>query len=228
MSRAPRRDVQWLDGLRGLASFTVVCTHITRAFDDKLFFAADDVGQPPRLLQWPFIRLIFQGNIGVAIFAFLTGYVCALKPLRLIRSGNAEGALTSIAKGAFRRIPRLVLPATIALIIAWFLAQVGAFRTATRCDSSWLRTSTGVPGPSMTLELYRLWLNILATWNSDRTEYDDHQWTLLPLLQGSLMAFLLVAALVYSRFRYRVVVYLLYLGYWWQNNHSDTGKSKRD
>ena len=206
-----------------MASFSVVCTHLTRAFDDRLFFAADDLGLPPRVLQWPFIRLIFQGNIGVAIFAMLTGYVCALKPLRLARSGKAEAALSTIAKAAFRRIPRLVLPATIALALAWTIAQFGGFTATSRCDSEWLRIATPAPGPDFAYELHRLWLNFLATWTGERTEYDDHQWTLLPLLKGSLTAFLLVAALAYTRFRWRVAIYFAYIAYWWQNNHPDTG-----
>ena len=211
-----------------MASFTVVCTHITRAFDDKLFFAADDQGIPPRLLQYPFVRLIFQGNIGVAVFALLTGYVCALKPLRQARQGNQEAALSTIAKGAFRRIPRLVLPASIALIIAWALAQFGAFTAASRSDSEWLRISTGISSLDLFTELHRLWLNLLATWTGERTEYDDHQWTLLPLLNGSLLSFLLVAALIYTKFEYRMAVYVAFMGYWWQNPHPDTGKGGQE
>ena len=154
----------------------------------------------------------------------LTGYVCALKPLRLARAGRQDEALSSIAKGAFRRVPRLVLPASIALAIAWTLAQLGGFTAASRSDSEWLRMATPAPSPSMSIELYRLWKSFFATWIGERTEYDDHQWTLFPLLKGSLMAYLLVAALVFTKFRYRIAIYLLFIGYWWQNYHPDTGE----
>jgi len=75
------------------------------------------------------------------MFAFLTGYVCAIKPLRQAKSGNIPAALETLGKSAFRRPPRLIMPATIALVIAWFFAQLGAFEVAHLSDSHWFRRS---------------------------------------------------------------------------------------
>jgi hypothetical protein len=55
-----------------------VLTHIARAFDGDLFLSTSVEGASPRLLQWPYLRILAQGRIGVTIFAFVTGFVCAL------------------------------------------------------------------------------------------------------------------------------------------------------
>ena len=115
----------------------MVLTHIARAFDGELFMSTSKEDLPPRVLQWPFLRILVQGRIGVTIFAFVTGYVCALKPIRLCLQGNQEAAFTSIGKSALRRVPRLVLPAALATTIIWFLTQFGVFLVAKRCDSWW-------------------------------------------------------------------------------------------
>ena len=167
---------------------------------------------------------MFQGKIGVAIFALLTGYVCALKPLKLARGGKHHEALSAVAKSAFRRPPRLVLPATIALIIAWTMAQFGGFIPATRSDSDWFRYATPVCEPTLWLEMKRLVRNLFNTWSGSRMEYDDHQWALLPFLKGSFIVFMTVAALIYTRFRFRMFVYFAYIAYWWQNGKKNTGK----
>ena len=58
----------------------------------------------------------------------MSGYVCAMKPLKLARAGKPEEARKNIGSSAFRRILRLGAPATLATAMSWFLCQVGAFR----------------------------------------------------------------------------------------------------
>lgn len=208
--------------MRGIASVSVVCTHLSRAFYYELFHPSDSPDVPPRVLQWPFIRLLFQGKVGVAIFAMLTGYVCALKPIRLARAAKHQEALSTLSKSAFRRPPRLILPATCALVIAWLMCQAGGFKAASRSDSEWFRYAAPVPMETWREELWRLWDNFRWTWTDGRMEYDDHQWALLPFLKGSFIVFLMTAALIYTRFYFRLTVYLLFMAYWWQNPHVDT------
>jgi len=65
-----------------------------------------------------------------SVFFLLSGYVCAMKPLRLSRAGEADEARRVIASMAFRRIFRIVIPATCVTILSWGLAQLGAFELA--------------------------------------------------------------------------------------------------
>ncbi|TGO81169.1 hypothetical protein BPOR_1302g00010 [Botrytis porri] len=94
-------NVKWVDGLRGIASLLVVATHIARAFDPDLFLASSGEGIRPRLLQLPILRILPQGRIGVTIFSLVTGYVCALKPIRQCRAGNPTACFNTISRSAF-------------------------------------------------------------------------------------------------------------------------------
>jgi peptidoglycan/LPS O-acetylase OafA/YrhL len=211
-------------GLRGIASFLVILTHLARAFDYGLFFPSNHPDATPRVLQWPILRIPWQGRIGVTIFAFLTGYVCALKPLKLSRAGRTDEALSTIARSAFRRPPRLVLPATIALLISWTIAQLGGFTVANRSDCDWCRYAAPDLEDSFWKEVKRLGMNFLSTWTTGYMAYDDHQWALRPLLLGSFLVYLVLFATVYCGSRSRLVVYFALMAYYHQNGAKDTGK----
>ncbi|KAJ0415841.1 acyltransferase 3 [Aspergillus carlsbadensis] len=217
----PRKSVKWIDGLRGIASFLVVLTHLSRAWDRELFAPRDTEDASPRLLQLPFFRIPWQGRIGVTIFAFLTGYVCALKPMKLSRNGNRLGAFTAVGKSAFRRPPRLIMPATIALIISWIMAQCRAFVAANRSDCWWCRYAAPDLEDSFGKEVLRLFKNFLTTWTTGYMAYDDHQWALLPLLMTSMLVYLLTCATMFMKFRWRMFVYLMMLLYF----HQDAAKN---
>jgi len=149
------------------------------------------------------------------MFAFLTGYVCAIKPLRQAKSGNIPAALVTLGKSAFRRPPRLILPATIALFIAWFFAQIGAFEVAHRSDSHWFRRSVPTNIGGLDTEIPRLFKNFQKSWSGANNEYDDHQWALLPLLQGAFLIYVLLFSTVFMKFRMRLFTCsVLFLWYW--------------
>ncbi|KAI9933297.1 hypothetical protein ASPWEDRAFT_114544 [Aspergillus wentii DTO 134E9] len=218
----PRKSVKWIDGLRGIASFLVVLTHLARAWDYDLFSTRDTEDAAPRILQWPILRIPWQGRIGVTIFAFLTGYVCALKPIKQSRAGDKIGSFTSIAKSAFRRPPRLILPATIAMIVSWTMAQFGAFIVANRSDCWWCRYASPDLEESLWQEFERLLKNFLSTWTTGYMAYDDHQWALLPLLEASMLVYILLFATSFIKFRWRLAIYLGMFLYFHQNAAKDT------
>ncbi len=107
----------------------------------------------------------------MAIFFILMGFVNALAPLRLARSGQVDKALNKLASSSFSRIFRLVLPATAATIISWFICN-----TTPRPSKTWLQA------------LQDLLAGLSATWRyGPENPYDQPQWALLYLLQGSFM-----------------------------------------
>ncbi|KAF7509020.1 hypothetical protein GJ744_008415 [Endocarpon pusillum] len=217
------QTLKWIDGLRGIASVSVLTTHLARALDYDLFFPRDPgENSSPRLLQWPIIRLLWQGRIGVTIFALMTGYVCALKPLRLIRARNSQAAFSTIAKSAFRRVPRFVLPATIAMIIAWALCQCGAFTVAHRIDVPWLRDASPTKSHSLSHAVHQLVWNFRSVWTTGQMDYDDHQWALLPLLKGSMMVYVTTSITVFCKYPYRLMIYALLYCYFYQDCRADT------
>lgn len=161
----------------------------------------------------------------MTIFAFLTGYVCALKPLKQSRAGDTAGAFVTIAKSAFRRPPRLVFPATIALVISWVVAQFGGFIVANRSDCWWCRYAAPDLEDSFWKELIRLPMNFLSTWTTGYMAYDDHQWALLPLLLASMLVYITLSATMFVKFRYRVLVYIGMMLYFHQDAAKNTGWS---
>ncbi|KFY70605.1 hypothetical protein V499_09047, partial [Pseudogymnoascus sp. VKM F-103] len=208
-------NVKWVDGLRGLASVSVVVTHLARTFDQILFYP-NTGGSPenqPYFLQWPIIRVFVQGRIGIAIFALVTGYVCALKPIRQSKSGNIDGALTSVAKSAFRRIPRLFLPTTIATCIMWVLSQLGAYDVAAATDSYWLITTSPAHRRPFSAAVHSLFREIMVTWTMLQNNYDPNQWTLQPLLKGSMMVYMLIFGTIYMQQKYRMMISLAFYVY---------------
>lgn len=219
-----KRNVKWVEGLRGITSVLVVVTHMARAWDFELFWPSDSIDAPPRFLQYPIVRLPFQGRIGVPIFAFLTGFVCAYKPLKLAyQQGNEPAALQSIARSAFRRAPRLVLPSVIATFIGFVLTSLGAYKTANRVDSFWVRYDAPAPVPTFGEEVRRFFHTLLTTWTIGENLYDRHQWAMRPLLVGAFQVYVTLAATIGMRFRYRILVHLLLLSYWLMDTAPMTG-----
>lgn len=199
-------------------------THLARAWDYDLFSPRDNEDADPRILQWPILRIPWQGRLGVTIFAFLTGYVCALKPFKQSRNGDHLGSFTSVAKSAFRRPPRLIFPATIALIISWVMAQFGAFIVANRSDCWWCRYAAPDLADSFWKEVMRLFENFLGVWTTGYMAYDDHQWALLPLLEASMLVYILLCITMFVKFRWRLAIYLGMFLYFHQNAAKNTGK----
>ena len=134
----------------------------------------------------------------------MTGYVCALKPLRLSRQGKQEEAFTAMAKSALRRTPRLVLPAAAATILIWIFTQLGAFEVARASDSGWARDTSPERLPIMSaIGSLIYWL--IGTWTISKNEYDGNQWTMMPLLKGSFQVYVFVLATAYIRPRHRMM-----------------------
>ncbi len=205
-----------MQGIRGFASILVVLTHIARAFDGDLFLATSAEGAAPRLFQLPYLRILVQGRLGVTIFAFVAGYVCALKPIKLFQQGNHEAAYASMGKSALRRIPRLVLPSAIATALIWTLSQLGAFQIAKHCDSWWIGATSPDQVPMFLGDAVKnLISNIVTTWVVGMNDYDGNQWTLLPLLKGSLLVYTFMSATSHVKQWYRMQLSLAVFFYFY-------------
>ncbi|KAK3680649.1 acyltransferase 3 [Podospora appendiculata] len=212
-----KRNIKWVEGLRGITSVLVIATHLARALDFWLFWPSDKKGVPPRWLQLPFLRIPWQGRIGVPVFAFLTGFVCAYKPLTLAyQKKNIPASLKSIARSAFRRPPRLMFPALIATVFSFILSCLGAYTASNHCDSFWVRFDAPEPLPFQ-MNVRRLFKSLLTTWTNTENKFDRHQWAMRPLLVGAFQVYIVLAATIGMRFRYRIVVHVLLITYWLMN-----------
>ncbi len=157
--------------------------------------------------------MLVQGRIGVSIFSLITGYVCALRPIRQFAAGNHDAAFRGIAKSAFRRIPRLLLPTSIVTILIWFICQSGGFKIANIAEGSWLKYTTpnitpymGKLVPYIGRAVKKLLVNLITTWTHSRNAYEDSQWTLFSQLRGAYLVYTMLFATAYMKPRYRMMV----------------------
>lgn len=116
------------------------------------------------------------------------------------------------------------MPATIALVIAWFFAQIGAFEIAHRSDSHWFRRSVPQNIGGLNTEIPRLIKNFQKSWSGANNEYDDHQWALLPLLQGAFLIYVLLFATVFMKFRMRLFTCTVLFFWYWMRTSPEKGK----
>lgn len=140
-----------------------------------------------------------------------------MKPIRQFRAGNQEAAFTGISKSAFRRIPRLVLPTTIATVIIWLICQFGIFEVANYTEGWWLEYTA--PDMSLWRDAFReLSLNIITTWAAGWNRFDVNQWTLLPLLKGAFLVYIMLIATACTKPRYRMMIEMSLFVYFYISN----------
>lgn len=181
-------------------------SHLTMAFARYIVRPADGENGPSQWMQRPILRLVGQGVAWVACFIILSGFVNSLKPIKLARQGNVDTALSNLAVSAFRRTFRLFLPATTATIISWFVCQFGAYETARQSDAYWLYITSPSQSYSWGTAIEDLIRAIRNTWlfNPDNP-YDQPQWALLYLLEGSFICFAALLATINLTPRFRVM-----------------------
>ena len=187
------------------------------AFARYIVRPADGLHGHSSVFQKPFFRLVGQGQAWVALFFILSGFVNALKPVKLAKAGNIETALSNLGVSSFKRSFRLFLPATAITVISWFLCQLGAFETARNSDAYWLYTTSPKQSLGWTDAIKDLMYAIRTTWtyNPDNP-YDQPQWALLYLLQGSMFVFTVLLVTMNLRSSFRVSA--LVICYFWSFN----------
>jgi hypothetical protein len=158
--------------------------------------------------------LVASGHSWVAIFFILMGFVNALKPLQLARSDQIDKALQKMASSSFSRIFRLVLPATAATVISWLVCNMGLYSISVQSDAFWLHENTPKPSSDWTSAFADLFHGLKVTWvYGDQNVYDQPQWALIYLLQGSIMVISALSLVVMMTPAWRTLT-LLFLGYW--------------
>ncbi|KAI5305414.1 hypothetical protein KEM56_004514, partial [Ascosphaera pollenicola] len=188
MAPPKKRDDNWIDGLRGVASFIVVTGHLCTCFVPYLLSPArDEKGeQGISLFQYPIFRLCVSGRAAVAIFFLITGFVNSLNPVKNARAGNTAVGLKNLARSTFTRSGRLVVPTTVATLIGWALAEMGVFKMAARSDSWWIQGVAEPPDPTFKASVIHLIKTLVLSWNDGRTDFDKTHWTLVFFLKGSM------------------------------------------
>jgi hypothetical protein len=128
----PLQETAYLDGLRGIACYSVFFAHHLSAYGFEILHP---YGEGPNLhfvqtdhwFQLPIIRLLYNGQAAIAVFFVLSGYVLSYKPLKLMHTREFENLQQCLASSIFRRWLRLFLPVSALWFINVFLVEFGAF-----------------------------------------------------------------------------------------------------
>jgi hypothetical protein len=143
------------------------------------------------------------------------GFVNSLKPIQQARSGDINSALSSLARSSFNRTGRLVFPATIVTVLAWFICQLGFFELALYSDAYWLRSTSHPKCTSWGYAIIDLFGEIINTWFYAENKYDQPQWALAFLLKGSMYIFVTLLSTINTSIPFRIAVETgLYIWSW--------------
>lgn len=168
----------------------------------------------PTVYQLPFIRLISSGHSWVAVFFLLSGFVNSLKPLKSIRTGRPDVALSNIATSSFRRPFRLMLPAAVATVISWFLCNLGMYEMGTHSDAYWFYTKNPKPSGSWGAAIWDLFRGLRDTWMlTAENPYDQPQWLLKWLLLGSMALFLTLLITIHMSPLWRTATIIMFVAW---------------
>lgn len=223
-------NTSYLNGLRGLAAVKVFTFHYTFAFHDFGFapWGMDDNHR--YFLELPIIRYFYAGFTAHVFFG-IAGYLTTLRLFQLIdKHDQASQAkvLQTVSGAVFRRGLRLYLPVFIVTLCTTTYIHLGLYEA----NRPLLRNRSLFPGiwnepkPEMFPTLYkqmRFWMHEmfdLTRLLEPRSVYpwhDQHLWSILAEMQGSLhlYAILTTTALCRRPIRLTVMILMTYVYFTW-------------
>lgn len=92
------------------------------------------------------------------------------------------------------------------------------FEVANRVEGWWLNYTSPNITPYVGPAIKMLLLNMITTWTRSWNVYDNNQWTLLPLLKGAFLVYIMLFATAYMKPRYRMMVEMGLFVYYYISN----------
>ena len=100
--------LQYLDGVRGIASVFVVFCHLACVFIPNIFFESKAVSSVDKLWLYSPLNIITNGNAAVICFFFLSGFLIARKTYKSKNQTVADSPLKE-----YRKLLRVVIPGVL-------------------------------------------------------------------------------------------------------------------
>ncbi|KUJ24485.1 uncharacterized protein LY89DRAFT_573259 [Mollisia scopiformis] len=198
---APRKSsTEYLDGVRGLASFIVFIFHFTH-----MFYPSTNTGygvsQHPSIWQLPIIRFVYSGAAMVSIFFVVSGYVLTHRYIQKMRRHEFGALYSSLTSLTFRRALRLFLPALGSCVLAFVCASIGVLAVPKKINHKPFRHGVSA--------LFRYIDQESNPWTWDQYMegfYNPQLWSIALEYRGSMVVFLAVLGLARSRTCVRMAV----------------------
>ena len=216
----------YLNGLRGITSVKVFTFHYTFAFSD-FGFAPWGVNSGHRyILELPIIRYFYSGFTAHVFFG-IAGYLTTLRLFQLIDKhdqASQSKVLQTVSGAVFRRGFRLYLPVFIITIITSTYIHLGFYEHNRPLMLDRGKLFPGIwnePKPEMFSSAwiqFRFWLHEmfdltnLLNHGSVYPWHDQHLWSILAEMQGSLHLYAVLVATALCRRPVRLTVMITMTG----------------
>ncbi|KAL2279308.1 hypothetical protein FJTKL_13515 [Diaporthe vaccinii] len=200
----------WLDGLRGWAALLVCVFHLTLWTHDGINYCYGAIlpsgAQNITPAAWPVVRTLWTGgHFSVALFFTVSGYVLPKRLLSLLHAGRQTDFVEALHSSVIRRPLRLFLPVVWSTLAATVVSYL-----------------TGIPTSAMGRENSML-LQLVA-WVRETGRYlyffdggyhavNQHTWSLVVEMRGSMSLFVWLFAL--SRMQHRTRFFLTLAMIWY-------------
>ena len=211
----------YLDGLRGAAAWIVFVRHYTTAYQPRVELGYGQVFENEvytGIMRLPFLRLLYGGPL-VQIFFVVSGYVLALKPLRLIHERAFESLLHSLTVSVFGRGMRLFLPPLISTFAVMLAVRMHWYDFPYEDHMRGLIPRHPERLPTFWAQL-KNWLRFVLgeltnpwKWNTTPSKYDSHLWTIPIQFKSAMILFLVILGLARARPRVRRSLVALFFSY---------------
>ncbi|KAH7140729.1 acyltransferase 3 [Dactylonectria macrodidyma] len=217
---AKKGPTAYLDGVRGLAAFTVfLCHHSFQAFSVDEGWGCN--GGFYRIMRLPILRLLYAGRPSVSVFFVVSGYALSYRAVKLMRSRNTEELYTSMSSMIFRRAIRLYLPTFTSTGLVVVFLRLG-FYESTRvfsADHANLRNAL-LPYRPRFESAWAQWMDwaevcfhsiVPFSWNPQDglNKYDSYLWTIPIEYRGSIYLFLIILGTAHLRTTYRLLTLMM-------------------
>ncbi|KAH8886592.1 hypothetical protein GQ53DRAFT_875226 [Thozetella sp. PMI_491] len=200
----PIHPTAYLDGLRGVAAFTVYVFHFSYLWYPMLRSGYGAPGADNMFWQMTIIRVLHSGRASLNVFFIISGYVLSIKTIRTVYQGKKDSVLGTLSGMAFRRPFRLYLPILAATAIMAVMRHLGAYTpdptgggpppllpTVMEQFQSWFWSMMDIMNPFRLIPQFRV--------NMHGNDYDGHLWTIPVEFKGSLTIFVLLLMLCLAK-----------------------------
>ena len=227
----PRRETDYIDGLRGIAAFIVYTSHFSLPYQPHLEYGFGNRDNHS-FLQLPIVRLIHSGPIMVALFFVVSGFVLSLKPWEHNKRGEAALTLRTLSSSTFRRLFRLFFPTVISTFLVMLSVRLRLYDI--HYESFALDYVLARPRRLISIwDQFYDWamfilFDLTNPWHwgpSPKSvdeilswfRYGDHLWTIPVEFQCSMVLFLAIIGLLRLRQTFRLIALSTFFCYclWW-------------
>lgn len=197
---ARQRSTEYLDGVRGLASFIVFVDHWIGIQYPGVHSGYEN-SEKSSLWQLPVIRLIYSGPAMVSIFFVVSGFVLTHRFIQKMHRHEYETLFSGLTSLTFRRAIRLFLPALVSCLLVYVCASLHLMKIPKTVAKEKFRH--GWPAFVSYLDDESnpwTWKLHMKGW------YNPPLWSISVEYRGSMVVFLTVLALARCRAAVRLAI----------------------